>query len=212
MNTTAHTPETQPFAKNRLLQALILIYAAVWIWAAISPVSRSDWALENILIVVAVGLSAWLCRVRPLSNFSNVLVTLFLILHTVGAHYTYSLVPLGDWIKEAAGLERNPYDRVIHFGFGLLLAYPLRELLMRVHGFARKWTGFMAFLIIATCSGFYELMEWAAAAVVDPDAGTAFLGTQGDPFDSQKDQAMAFAGALITLAVTNLVERSSRRN
>jgi len=212
MITTALSPQTKAFAKNRFLQILAAIYAGVWVWAAIKPYDRSDWLLENMLVFAAVAAAVWICRVRPLSDVSNVMVTVFLIFHTVGSHYTYSLVPLGDWIKETAGLERNHYDRVIHFTFGFLLTYPLMELLARARDLKGRWVAFVAFLVIATASGIYELIEWAAAAIIDPKAGIAFLGTQGDVFDAQKDHALALVGSLITLALVRLLQgRFSRK-
>ncbi len=209
--TTATSPRPKSFLQNRLLQVLSAVYAAVWVWAAIAPNFRKDWVLENILVVVGVGLAVWICRTRPLSDLSNILCAVFLVLHTVGAHYTYALVPAGEWLKHAAGLERNHYDRIIHFSFGLLIVYPLREYLMRRDVLRGGWLSLLAFAIIATCSGFYELMEWAAAVIVDPKAGAAFLGTQGDPFDSQQDQFVAFCGAILTLVVVHFTERKRAR-
>jgi putative membrane protein len=210
MITSALSPNPRSFSENRLTQVLVAVYAAVWIWAAIDPVEFQGWMLENLLVVAAVALTVWLNRVRPLSDVSNIMCTIFMIFHTVGSHYTYSLVPFGDWLKEAGGFERNHYDRIIHFAFGLLIVYPLREVFLRIDVVDRKWLGFFAFNIIATCSGFYELIEWAAAAIVDPKAGLAFLGTQGDVFDAQKDHALALAGALITLGAVRLIEGPAR--
>ena len=212
MITTAHSKSLPTFSKNRLNQALVIIYAAVWIWAAIHPLQFSDWLLENILVVAAVAFIIWLARVQLLSDVSNVMATIFLILHTVGAHYTYSLVPLGDWLKDWAGFQRNHYDRIVHFSFGLLIIYPLREMLLRSGIAPKRWAGFFAFTIIGTCSVFYELMEWGAAVTVDPSAGDAFLGTQGDPFDSQEDQAMALLGGVVTLATTRVIDAFSPRH
>jgi putative membrane protein len=213
MISTALTQNITPFSRNRLLQTLVVLYAGVWIWGAIDPVFREDWLLENILVVAAAAFAIWLYRVKPLSDVSSILCVIFLALHTVGSHYTYSLVPVGEWLKNAAGLERNHYDRVIHFAFGFLLTYPVREMLMRMDAAGKKWINLFAFSVIATCSGFYELIEWGAAVVVDPEAGAAFLGTQGDEFDAQADHVMALIGSLITLAIATVAEasRNSRR-
>ncbi len=211
MFTTARSSRLRRFTENRLLWLFTAFYGAVWIWGAIAPKERSTWLLENLLVVVAVGVMVWICRVRPLSDLSNLMIMVFLTFHAVGSHYTYSLVPFGDWMKDAFGFERNHYDRVIHFTFGFLLVYPLRELLLRAPTLGRKWVDVVAFMIIATLSGFYELIEWGAAAVVDPESGTAFLGTQGDEFDSQKDHALACLGAVITLTFTGLFALKSAR-
>jgi putative membrane protein len=209
MYTTATTPRLEAFTHNRLLQAIWAMYALVWVWAAIAPVDRSDWLLENLLVLAGVIFAGWLYRCRQLSDVSSVLAVIFLAVHTVGAHYTYSLVPLGDWLKDEFGLARNHYDRVIHFSFGLLIVYPVREVLMRRGVVARAWAGFTAFAVIATASGIYELIEWLAAVIVAPELGNAFLGTQGDEFDSQKDHALALVGALVTLALTRVLEKPS---
>jgi putative membrane protein len=204
---TRASTATLPFLRNPFQQALLAVYTAVWIWAAISPHDRADWLLENLLVFVAVGFTVWLYRTEPLSNISVLFITIFMIFHTIGSHYTYSLVPMGDWLKDAAGLERNHYDRVIHFSFGLLISYPVLELLL-CKGLARGvWGAFVVFAIISAASGIYELIEWGAAVVVDPEAGLAFLGTQGDPFDSQKDHALALAGSIIALVGAGLQKR-----
>lgn len=211
MLSTAQTPDLVPFTRNRLAQALVGIYAVVWIWAAIKPLFFSDWLLENLLVFAGVVFATWLYRRCLICDVSSIMVFLFLGLHTVGSHYTYSMVPLGDWLKEVVGSDRNHYDRIIHFTFGLLITYPVRELLLRRGVASPRWGGFIAFTVIATSSGIYELMEWIAAVVVDPEAGAAFLGTQGDPFDSQKDHVLALIGALVALAVTRFAEKTPAR-
>jgi putative membrane protein len=208
MLTTATSSVARDFRTNRLLQALAAVCAAIWLWAAIDPVYRMDWVLENILLVVCVGLLVVIYFTRPLSQLSHVFIAIFFMLHTLGAHYTYSEVPWGDWLKQAFNAERNHYDRIVHFTFGLLLAYPVRELLMRSMGL-RGWASFLfPFTVMATTSESYELMEWLTAEIVSPEAAHAFLGTQGDPFDAQKDTGLAFLGALLALGLTRLLERA----
>ena len=125
---------------------------------------------------------------------------MFLILHTIGSHYTYSEVPAGDWLRDAFGLTRNHYDRLVHFAFGLLMLRPLRELTMpHADAKGRLLATWLSVAQVLACSVVYELIEWGTAAIVDPAAGTAFLGTQGDPWDAQKDMACATAGALLAV-------------
>jgi len=139
---------------------------------------------------------AWPDRWHPTPVAAIWRATVFLVLHTVGSHYTYSNVPAGDWARDAFGLARNHYDRLVHFGFGLLMLRPLREL-----GFGRGsgpgGLGALYFSVaaVAAWSLVYEVVEWIVASVVDPAAGTAYLGTQGDPWDAQKDMAVALFGA-----------------
>jgi len=206
MLSTAHTPTLDPFQRNRVLHVLTAAYAAVWIWAAINPLHFDDWLLENVLVVAAVIFTAWLWHKKLLSDLSSVQVAIFLALHTVGSHYTYSLVPFGDWLKDAMEMDRNHYDRIIHFTFGLLIVYPMREFLARTGNAMPRWPGLTAFFVIATASGIYELIEWLAAVIVSPETGAAFLGTQGDEFDAQKDHALALVGAVATLALARFAE------
>lgn len=202
MITTAGSRTTADFRHNRLLQALAAFYALVWIAAAIEPNYPFDWFLENILVGIAVGLLAATYRVFPLSDLSYILIAVFLAFHTVGSHYTYSEVPLGFWLQQALDLSRNHYDRIVHACFGLLMAYPLREIIMRAAGIHGLWLYFLAFTFTLTFSAGYEILEWIVAEIVSPEAAYAYLGTQGDLFDAQKDTTLAATGALISLSVT----------
>jgi putative membrane protein len=118
----------------------------------------------------------------------------------VGAHYTYSEVPAGFWVQDAFGLARNHYDRLIHFLFGLLLAYPVREVLLRAAGVRPAWSYWLTVMCVLGFSGFYEALEGLVAMIVSPELGSAYVGTQGDEWDAQKDTALAFIGAVIAMA------------
>jgi putative membrane protein len=180
-------------------------YAIVWGFMAYHPVHPDDWLLENILAVLGVAFFVFTYSSFPLSNLSYIPLTVFMILHAIGAHYTYAETPIGDWMAPLFGWERNNFDRVVHFSFGLLLAYPVRELYYRVVGARGIWGIVLPVNLMISLSGIYELFEWGAAVVVDPSAGTAFLGSQGDPWDAQKDMALASLGAAITMAITFVV-------
>jgi len=193
-------PAAADFRSNRTLQAIAGAYALVWIWTAIAPSSRVDWALENLLVVLFLGLLIGTDRRFPLSNASYAMIAVFMAMHAFGAQTTYAEMPLGTWIKETFGHARNHYDRVVHFAFGLLLVYPLREVLMRIsdlRGWLASAIAALLILALATC---YEIVEWVVATVVSPEAALAFLGTQGDVFDAQKDTYLAGVGAVLTLA------------
>ena len=201
MITTASDDILIPWPRNRFLQGLTALFASVWLAGAIAPLYRFDWFLENLLVFITAALLAGFHRTRPLSDLSWLLIALFLTLHTVGAHYTYAETPPGFWLRDALSLDRNHYDRIVHFTFGLLIVYPAREMLLRFAGAGRRLGGFAAFTIIATASAVYEIIEWIVAAIVSPQAALAYLGTQGDVFDAQKDSALAIAGAAIGLAL-----------
>ena len=193
-----------PRIQLRLIVALLLL---VWLWAAIAPLSRSDWLLENLLVLFYAALLAATYRRFAFSLGSYWLFALFMTLHLYGSHYTYSQTPLGDWLKEALGLGRNPYDRLVHFAFGLLLACPLRELLQRRAGLGGRWLDLLSLCVVMAMSAFYEQLEMLAALLVSPELGSAFLGTQGDEWDAQKDAGLAMLGALLALGLRPLLAR-----
>ena len=197
----------------RYLLTLTLLFSLLFAGLAISPHDRGDWALENLLVLafaVILGLSY---RAFPLSRLSYTLIFLFLFLHEVGAHYTYSQVPYDAWMSAAFGVslnellgwERNNFDRVVHFLFGAFLVYPIRELYCRVANAKGFWGYFFPLELAMATSMLYELFEWGAASAFGGDLGAAYLGTQGDVWDAHKDMALASLGALVTLILVLLV-------
>ncbi len=201
-------PTDRSLTKRRFtLYHLVLLAAflAVWVWAAIDPVFPDDWWLENILVFVGVPLIVGLGFYFRLSNLSYTLITIFMILHAVGSHYTYAEVPFGVTLQNWFGAERNLYDRLVHFLYGLLLAYPVREVFVRITQARGFWGYYFPIELTLASSAIYELIEWIAAAVVAPEAGAAFLGAQGDVWDAQKDMALAGLGSIVAMAVTLLI-------
>lgn len=194
---------------GRFVLGLALPYATIWTLLAFHPFDRHDWLLENVLTVVAIALLAATWRVFPLQRLSYVLITIFLVLHTVGAHYTYAEVPYDEWTRrvfgtgldELFGWRRNNFDRVVHFSYGLLLSVPIREVFVRVAKVNGFWSYFLPLDLTMSSSMLYELIEWAAAEVFGGDLGMAYLGTQGDVWDAHKDMALASLGALIAMLV-----------
>jgi putative membrane protein len=201
--TTASTaPCRREFQNDRIVQALLGWYVIVWIVLAISPVDRKDWLLENLLAITLVLALVGTYRTFAFSDLSYTLIAIFMTLHAIGAHYTYSKVPFGFWLKDAFDLSRNHFDRVVHFGFGLLLAYPIRELLLRTAHVRGFWSYYLPVSATLALSGLFEVIESWVAQIVSPELGDAYLGTQGDVWDAQKDMTAAFIGALITILLT----------
>jgi putative membrane protein len=207
-----HDPQVaRRFAENPFLKALAAAYLAVWVATSVAPFDRSDWLLENLLVFAAAAVLVATHRVFVFSNFSYLLIAIFLALHAVGAHYTYSLAPFGGWISRSLGLARNPYDRLVHFAFGLLFAYPLHEVARRalhVHG---GWSWTLPALALLALSSSYEIVESWTARIVDPALGQAFLGAQGDEWDAQKDMTLALTGAALALASSALYRARTGR-
>lgn len=189
------------FRQDSLLCALAFAYGVIWFVTAIAPFDRRDWMIENILVVAAIPAVVAIFRHRLISQGSWVLLFLFFTLHAIGAHYTYSEMPVGNWLRDELGWARNHYDRVVHFSFGLLLAGPLRELLAGVGVRGRYLPSIVALHVLMGWSGLYEVMEGLVAMVVSPELGAAFNGTQGDIWDAQKDMSLAVVGACIALGL-----------
>lgn len=190
------------FRHNRFLQLVLLWLLGLWLVTAIEPFNRRDWLLENLLVFVYGALLLLTYRRFAFSNLSYGLFAVFMSLHLVGAHYTYAETPFGFWLQEALELSRNHYDRIVHFAFGLLLAYPFRELQLRAMGIRTAWSYVMPVVTVLGFSGFYEALEGIVAVIVSSELGAAYLGTQGDEWDAQKDTALAFGGSLIAMAIT----------
>ena len=184
-----------------LLLGLSAWYGLLWIVLAIAPRDRQDWFLENLLALSAVATLVATYRRFQFSTPSYFLITAFLSLHAVGAHYTYAEVPFGFGLQQAFGLSRNPFDRLVHFAYGLLLAYPLRELLIRLAGVQGLWSYYLPVSGMLAQSGLFEIVEALVAEIVSPELGAAYLGMQGDQWDAQKDMLAAFAGALLCMVV-----------
>jgi len=181
--------------------ALLAVFAAAWIWAGIHPLFRHDWLLENYLVFIFVPLIVVTGRYFRLSDLSYTFITIFMVMHVIGSHYTYAEVPFGVTLQHWVGSDRNMYDRAVHFSFGLLLAYPMREIFVRITGARGFWGYYLPLDLVLAFSCVYELIEWIAARNVDPAAGLAFLGSQGDVWDAQKDMACAGVGALVAILI-----------
>jgi putative membrane protein len=209
--TTAVTALPHGPHQHRLHQLLLASYLIVWSVLAVSPIDRKDWLLENLLAVSTVAVLIVTYRRFVFSDVSYILIALFMCLHAVGAHYTYAKVPLGFWMKDAFDLSRNHFDRIVHFAFGFLLAYPAYELFLRAANARREWALFMAAIAVISLSGTFEVVESWVAQIASPELGDAYLGTQGDVWDAQKDMTLAIIGALMAVRLTCATSKSVDR-
>ena len=211
---------TMILSHRRYLLVLTLLFTFVWVGLAIDPLYRHDWMLENVLVVVFVIAMVSSYRFFLLSRVSYTLIFVFLCLHEVGAHYTYAEVPYDNWFRawtggtfnELVGWERNNFDRVVHFCYGLLLAYPIREVFIRVVDVRGFWGYFLPLDLTMSTSMVFELFEWGAASLFGGDLGMAYLGTQGDIWDAHKDMALASAGAVVAMSATAMINGYLQRD
>lgn len=205
---------------ERLVKLLGSSFALLWMALAVAPLHRQDWVLENVLVLLALPIFVASYRHHLFSRLSWVLIFLFLCLHEIGAHYTYSEVPYDTWwrtltghtFNEYFGWQRNHFDRLIHFGYGLLLACPFREIFLRIANARGFWGYFLPLDVIMSSSLLYELIEWLAAEVLGSEVGQAYLGTQGDIWDAHKDMALASLGAIIAMLITAIIHYRCQRD
>jgi len=211
---------SSPF-RTRYLATLAILLAAVITRSGIGAHYPHDWLLENALVLgFAVPLLVFTYRRFPLSLISYTLIFLFLCLHELGAHWTYAEVPYNDWtralfgtsLNETLGLERNHFDRAVHFLYGFLLAYPIRELFVRIADVRGFWGYFLPLDLTMSTSMLFELFEWAAATLFGGELGQAYLGTQGDIWDAHADMALASLGALIAMLIVALINKRHNRD
>lgn len=199
---------------------LFALLTGLSIALAIAPHDRADWLLENTLLIVGVAVLVATRKALPLSRVSYTLIFLFLCLHAVGAHYTYSLVPYDAWLESLTGRtlssitgwERNHFDRLVHLSYGLLLAYPAREVFLRVAEIRGFWGYYFPLDVVMASSMLYELIEWGAASAFGGELGAAYLGTQGDVWDAHKDMALASIGGIVAMLVTAAINWRSQRD
>jgi putative membrane protein len=199
-------PRSEP---NGFLRALLLGYALIWLAAAIAPRDWGTWAIENLPVTIVVATLVLTWRRFAFSNASYFLIACFLALHAIGAHWGYRHMPLGLWLQEKFELRRNYFDRVVHCAFGLLLAYPFRELLLRSAGLSRRAAAWFALALVVAASAAFEVLEAFAAESLSPGTGPDWLGAQGDEWDSQQDMLIALIGAIVATLVTWWCERAT---
>ncbi len=205
--TTASSLERVAFKQSRLLQALALVFVICWIGTFVSTPNRANWYTENVLtILFLIGLSISHKKFK-FSDLSYTMITVYLLLHIYGAEYTYAENPFGYWLKDALHLNRNYYDRIVHFSFGFLLTYPMRDYFKNHF----EWPNWVCWIlpieITLSFSALYELIEWLVADIFFPAEGVAYLGTQGDIWDAQKDMGIAFIGAVIAMILISSIRK-----
>lgn len=156
------------------------------------------------LVLLLVSLLIITYRQFTFSDWSYICIFLFLPLHMYGAAYIYDQNPLGAWLQEQYGSSRNNYDRIVHFAFGLLLAYPMREFCLNYVKLSPTASWVFPVMFSLALGAFYEVIEWILAAVIFPDQGARFIGMQGDEWDAQKDMALAFVGSFCGVSLISM--------
>ena len=182
------------------LALAVLVLLALFV-SAISPYDRGTWLLEVAPVLIALPVMGWTWRRFPLTPLLYWLIAVHALVLILGGTYTYARVPLGDWMEHAFHLSRNPYDKIGHFMQGLVPALVAREILLRArYVSSTRMAAFLSVCVALAISAFYELIEWWTALALGGGA-TDFLGTQGDPWDTQSDMFLALIGATLGVIV-----------
>lgn len=205
------------FAKFDLASAkyplfLLGIFIAVWIILAINPLYPKDWLLENFLVFITLPMFILGYKRLRFSNYCYSMLFIFYCLHEIGAHYTFSEVPYVTWLGlDEATAGRNHYDRLIHFLYGFLLISVIIEIMQARASLQGIWRQLIPLSVIMATSTLYEIIEWQAAEIFGGELGQAYLGTQGDIWDAQKDSALATLGAICGLTAYHIYQRIKKK-
>jgi putative membrane protein len=185
--------------------ALLLIVGAALVLSGIHPYDRTTWWLEIFPILIAAPILVLTARRFPLTTLTYTLLAIHAIILMAGGHYTYARVPIGYWVQQLLGLARNDYDRLGHFAQGFIPAILIREILLRTSPLRPgRWLFVIVTGLCLAFSACYEFFEWGAA-VAGGTAADAFLGTQGDVWDTQWDMFCALIGAIVAQLTLNRV-------
>jgi len=193
------------------LTILLLIVLVVLVWSAIHPHDYFTWLLEVFPAIIGIALLCTTYRKFQFTTMVYVLIAAHAIILMIGGHYTYAEVPPFNWIRDHFALSRNHYDRLGHFAQGFVPAMIAREFLLRLNVLKRgRWLFVIVVSICLAISALYELFEWGVSELTG-SAGDAFLGTQGDVFDTQKDMAMALVGAITSMLLLSKLQDAQLR-
>jgi putative membrane protein len=206
MINTASLPVRHSFKENTFLKICIAIFGIIWLSTLIGTSNLGNWFMENTLVILfLLGLTVSYKKFK-FSDMSYLLMTVYLSLHVYGAKYTYAENPFGYWLKDTFHLERNHYDRIVHFSFGFLLAYPMRDYFTNWFQWPKWVCWVLPCEITLSFSGAYEIIEWSVADIFFPAEGDAYLGTQGDIWDAQKDMTLAWCGSILIMILVKLMK------
>ncbi len=197
-----------PFKTNKWLIGFCIIFFSIWISTLIGTSDMANWCMENALVFIFLAYLIFTYNRHQFSDVSYLLITIYLSLHVYGAKYSYANNPFGFWLQDVLGSERNNYDRIVHFSFGFLLAYPMRELFLNYLKFPNWVAWVLPIEITLSISAFYELIEWWVADIFFPAQGAAYLGSQGDIWDAQKDIFLAVTGAVLATTIVSILKKT----
>jgi len=209
--TTASSTNRIQLTANKfvwLLAALLLTY---WIYGWFNCIDLQDWIVENLLVVICLSMLFFSRKWHQFSDLRYFCIFLFVLLHLYGALYAYTQNALGAWLQNTFSLWRNPYDRIVHFSFGLFMAYPFRELLLRKFKVSQRVSWLLPIQIAFSFGTLFELIEWGVSEVTTKETGETYVATQGDVWDAHKDILLAAIGAAVAMLIAYMIHLRKKR-
>ena len=213
--TTASSAIRTNLSTNKFLWLLTCLLLIFWIYGWLYCLDRQDWIIENLLVVICLFILVTTKKWHRFSDLSYLCIFVFVMLHLYGAFYAYTQNALGSWLQNRFHLWRNPYDRIVHFSFGLFMAYPFRELLINKFRVSSRASWLLPIEIAFSFGTIFELIEWGVSVVTTKETGETYVATQGDIWDAHKDILLAATGAAVCMMITyiyNLKKRNSMKN
>lgn len=187
------------------------LFIAVWANSIIGTTDIANWLIENTLTVISLIFLISTYKKYQFNTFSYLLLCVFLCLHVYGSKYTYAENPFGFWTQDIFNSPRNQYDRLVHFSFGFLLYYPMKECFSKWLLYPKRIAVILPITVVISVSAIYEIIEWLVADVFFVEQGISYLGTQGDIWDAQKDMAIASVGVCLAALLIYLAGRHTNK-
>ncbi len=212
MDISTYRTTIQPGLKiNKFFWLLASLFACYWIYGWFNCIDRQDWIIENLLVVIGLSTLVITKKWHQFSNLSYLCIFLFVMIHLYGAFYAYTQNAFGSWLQEKFNLWRNPYDRIVHFSFGLFMAYPFRELLTKKFRVSERASWLLPVEIAFSFGTVFELIEWGVSVVTTKETGETYVATQGDVWDAHKDILLAATGAAVCMTITWIFNRRKNK-
>lgn len=205
--TTSSSNIRTDLKSNKIAWLLAFLLACYWAYGWACCIDREDWILENVLVVIGLTILVAARKWHRFSDIGYLCIFLFLMLHLYGAFYAYTQNAFGSWLQNIFDLWRNPYDRIVHFSFGFLMAYPFRELLINKFRVGPRASWLLPIEICFSFGTVFEMIEWGVSEVTPKEMGETYVATQGDVWDAHKDILLAAIGAAACMLIAYIVKR-----
>ena len=211
MTTAIHSKKKAKAIQPIATKIFLPLFFIAWFYLYKTSSDHTDWWIENILVILFFSVLLFTRKRFRFSQPALVFIFLFLLLHLYGAEGAYTHNQFGEFLKQRYHLVRNPYDRIVHFSFGFLMAYPMLELMQQKFRETKRGIFLIVNMAILSLATIFELIEWGVAAVTDKATGETYVATQGDPWDAQKDIILALIGSILFTYILKFIRNKNSK-